>query len=109
LLCVDAAGRHVLRPLDRGAARPLQLPPGVKPLRFSSDGRALIILTADGARGGRISRLDLETGAETLLSKLSTTGDLHMSSPLVSADGRGVAYPGDRRESSLFRVGGLGP
>jgi len=110
LLCVDAEGRYVLRPLDGSQPRPLpQLGAAVRPLRFSPDGRALFVQVIEGPRHSRVTRLDLETGVQTQVSDLRTARDMPSSiGPFATADGRGLAYSELQEHQSLYVVTGLG-
>jgi hypothetical protein len=110
LIAFDNATRTVnVYPVAGGAAHPLRgLAANETPLRWSADGRTVLVGRADGP-GFRVSRLDLATGKQELVKRLTpdTAGVVAVSGGVVTADGRAYAYNVLKVLSSLYVVDGL--
>jgi hypothetical protein len=107
---VDATGRIKLQPLDGGPAREAPgVEPGDVPLRWTSDGQGLFVFRF-GELPGRLYRVDLASGARTLVTELMPTdpaGVGQIISVQVTGDGRNCAYSYKQNLADLFLVGGL--
>ncbi len=102
--------KHFLFPLGEGEAEPIAgLGPEDRPIRFSSDGRALY-----GFRRGELPchtfRLDLSTGEKDprrILMPADSAGVVEIVSVLLTPDAASYAYSYHRILSDLFLVEGL--
>jgi len=93
-------------PVAGGAAEPLRgLQPNEAPLRWTADGRSVLIGSPDGA-GFRVSRLDIATGRQEIVKRLTpdSAGVVAVSGGVVTADGRAYAYNVLKVLSSLYVV-----
>ncbi|MET0556563.1 MAG: protein kinase [Vicinamibacteria bacterium] len=110
LIAFDSATRTVnVYPVAGGPAEPLRgLQPNEVPLRWSADSRTILVGRADGT-GFRVSRLDLATGKQELVQRLTpdTAGVVAVSGGVVTADGRAYSYNVLKILSSLYVVEGL--
>jgi eukaryotic-like serine/threonine-protein kinase len=110
VIAFDAASTTVkVYPVAGGEPEPLRgLARNDAPLRWSADGRTVLVGRADGA-GFRVSRLDLATGKQELVQRLApdTAGVVAVSGGVVTADGRAYAYNVLKVLSSLYVVDGL--
>jgi hypothetical protein len=106
---VAPTGRVTLYPLDGGASREVAgLEPGMEPLRFSVDGRSLLV-ARPRETPLRIYRVDLTTGRRALVHELVPPDPAGVSSDLVvvTPDGRGYAYTYRQVFHNLYLVDGL--
>jgi dipeptidyl aminopeptidase/acylaminoacyl peptidase len=102
-------GKYSLRAVDGGAARPLAgIEPGESPLRWTADGRALLLR---GKNADRVTlvRLDVSSGRRETLHELKppVAGAAFLGGLTVSADGRFYAASYQRDLSTLFLMKGL--
>jgi Tol biopolymer transport system component len=83
--------------------------PGEAPIRWSPDGRSVILAKGDKAKV-RISHLDLATGRREVVKELTPAdpaGVVEISGGAVTPDGKTYVY-GDRRIlSDLYVVDGV--
>jgi eukaryotic-like serine/threonine-protein kinase len=110
VIAFDTATRTVqVYPVAGGAPEPLPgMAPNDAPLRWSADGRTVLVGRADGP-GFRVSRLDLATGKQELVQRLTPdmAGVVAVSGGVVTADGRAYSYNVLKVLSSLYVVDGL--
>ena len=110
VIAFDTASTTVkVYPVAGGPGEPLRgLEPNEAPLRWSADSRSVLVGRADGP-GFRVSRLDLATGKQELVQRLTpdTAGVVAVSGGVVTADGRAYSYNVLKVLSSLYLVDGL--
>jgi hypothetical protein len=83
---------------------------GDQVVRWSADGRALFVSRLLSRRQRDLARLDLATGRRDVIATFGPTdaaGVLSVSLPVVSADGRVIAYRYQQILSDLFLATGL--
>ncbi len=105
------SGGHVLVHAATRNAEPLaHLTDDDTVLRFDPTGEHVYVVSGDVA-GRRVERVSLATGARTLgrsLAPPDRTGVFYLGSPVLSADGRTMAYSYYRHITDLYVVEGLG-
>jgi eukaryotic-like serine/threonine-protein kinase len=110
-ICPAAQAGYCIYDLDGGVPRPIpNLQAREEPVRWSADGRAVIVVEATRPSG--VFRLDLQTGRRQLLHELWPEDAAGVTQILqarvnVTGDGRAVAYSYPRRSSVLYLVEGL--
>jgi hypothetical protein len=110
LLVTTTSGAKELVELGSTAGRPVpSIRPSDVPLAWSNDGRSIFVQSDFSARA-RIERVDLGTGARTLVRDLAPPDVSGVTSVTVSHwsdDGRAYAYYYTRTLSQLFAVTGV--
>jgi hypothetical protein len=82
----------------------------MRPLRFSSDGQAILVRSARETLPVRIHRVDLASGQQTLLHELTPPDPAGTTSyyTVVTPDGQGYAVTYRQILHNLYLVEGLG-
>ncbi|MEX1246336.1 MAG: protein kinase [Thermoanaerobaculia bacterium] len=97
-------------PAGGGPSRPIPgLTEGDRPIRWSSDGRALFV-AKDSGNSTRVHRLDMASGHSEFLKELSPsdpTGVLGPPDVLLSADGKSWVYSYYRDLCDLYLLDGV--
>jgi Tol biopolymer transport system component len=110
VLARDSGGGQKIYPVDGGPARPV---PGATPddavVRWSADGKSLMIVSLWSDVPVKIERLDLATGRREpyrTLGPADMTGAIQISPIALSDDGKSYALTARRMASHLFLVQG---
>ena len=110
VLARDSGGGQKIYPVGGGAARPV---PGATPddaaIRWSADGKSLIVVSLWSDVPVKIERLDLATGRREpymTLGPADLTGAIQISPIALSDDGKSHALTARRMASHLFLVQG---
>jgi hypothetical protein len=109
LACLGPTKRVTLYPLGGGEDREVPgLEPGMQPLRFSADGRSLLVAGPEDTPT-RVYRVDLATGRRTLRHELMPADPAGVTTlgAVVTPDGRGYAYNYRQILHNLYLVEGL--
>ena len=110
VLVRESSGGQKLYPVDGGPARPV---PGATPddavVRWSADGKSLIVVSLWSDVPLKVEKLDLATGRREpykTLGPADLTGAVQISPIAVSDDGKSYALTVRRMASHLFLVQG---
>jgi len=99
-----------LFPIDGGEPREIPNSLRLDPIRWAPDGT--LFVAESGTLPKRVDRLDVVTGARTLVRELAPPegeNAISVSNPVMTADGRYYAYSYSRAATSdLYLIDGLG-
>ena len=103
LLPVAAGSDRYVLNLETGVKTPINVDPKAVAVGFTADSSGIYAFVPD-PQGGRLSRLDLASGATTLLRTIRPTdpGFVLMDTPFVSIDGDHFVYSVVGQPSQLF-------
>jgi serine/threonine protein kinase len=111
ILARDRSNNRAFYPIDPNAGPPqpvTTLDPADGVVRFTADGKSVLVRRPAAGGGVQIFRLDLASGARTpvrTILPMSGTGDVGQL--LLTADGSGYVYGYGATHSDLFLVKGL--
>jgi eukaryotic-like serine/threonine-protein kinase len=104
-------GEFFLAPLQGGPSRPIRgLEPTDRPLRWTSDGRALFVRRTVRELPARVYRVDIETGRRELWKEFTPAdpaGIWNITPAAISADGQIILFNYFRTLSDLYLAEGM--